>query len=189
MYKAGHQFRNCFLWMTISNMLAVCFKFPSAVSSPRCCKCQQNTPSDLMPNYVQAWDIESILWGYFSRIKQSILVLVAAAAEAFTCVVAVVVYLFVQILLLLLLLGFLHVIVQFPYSCLTFLYSIKSQSKRGPLLLMYVIHLLIMVCELINQLSLASSTLLLLEGLVVVGISVLYESSWRDLHLGKGARA
>jgi len=70
------------------------------------------------------------------------------------------VYLFVQILLLLLLLGFLHVIVQFPYSCLTFLYSIKSQSKRGPLLLLvYVIHLLIMVCELINQLSLASSTL------------------------------
>ena len=68
-------------------------------------------------------------------------------------------YLFVQILLLLLL-GFLHVIVQFPYSCLTFLYSIKSQSKRGPLLLLvYVIHLLIMVCELINQLSLASSTL------------------------------
>ena len=112
--------------------------------------------------------------GIFSRIKQSILVLVAAAAEAFTCVVAVVVvYLFVQILLLLLLLGFLHVIVQFPYSCLTFLYSIKSQSKRGPLLLMYVIHLLIMVCELINQLSLASSTLLLLEGVVVVGISVL----------------
>merc|ERR1712038_1366382 len=106
--------------------------------------------------------------GIFSRIKQSILVLVAAAAEAFTCVVAVVVYLFVQILLLLLL-GFLHVIVQFPYSCLTFLYSIKSQSKRGPLLLMYVIHLLIMVCELNNQLSLASSTLLLLEGVVVVG--------------------
>ena len=95
--------------------------------------------------------------GDFFRLKQSILVLVAAAAEAFTCVVAVVVYLFVQILLLLLL-GFLHVIVQFPYSCLTFLYSIKSQSKRGPLLLMYVIHLL-MVCELINQLSLASSTL------------------------------
>ena len=84
-------------------------------------------------------------------------------------------YLFVQILLLLLLLGFLHVIVQFPYSCLTFLYSIKSQSKRGPLLLLvYVIHLLIMVCELINQLSLASSTLRLLEGLVVVGFSVLY---------------
>ena len=94
-------------------------------------------------------------------LKQSILFLIAAAAEAFTCVVAVVVvYLFVQILLLLLLLGFLHVIVQFPYSCLTFLYSIKSQSKRGPLLLLvYVIHLLIMVCELINQLSLASSTL------------------------------
>jgi len=109
--------------------------------------------------------------GDFFRLKQSILVLVAAAAEAFTCVVAVVVYLFVQILLLLLL-GFLHVIVQFPYSCLTFLYSIKSQSKRGPLLLMYVIHLL-MVCELINQLSLASSTLRLLEGAVVVGISVL----------------
>ena len=99
--------------------------------------------------------------GIFFRLKQSILVLVAAAAEAFTCVVAVVVvYLFVQILLLLLLLGFLHVIVQFPYSChLTFLYSIKSQSKRGPLLLVYVIHLLILVCELINQLSLASSTL------------------------------
>jgi len=110
--------------------------------------------------------------GDFFRLKQSILVLVAAAAEAFTCVVAVVVYLFVQILLLLLLLGFLHVIVQFPYSCLTFLYSIKSQSKRGPLLLMYVIHLL-MVCELINQLSLASITLRLLEGAVVVGISVL----------------
>ena len=60
--------------------------------------------------------------GFFSRIKQSILVLVAAAAEAFTCVVAVVVvYLFVQILLLLLLLGFLHVIVQFPYSFLSYL--------------------------------------------------------------------
>jgi len=125
-----------------------------------------------MPNHAHALDIESILWGIFFRLKQSILVLVAAAAEAFTYVVAVVVYLFVQILLLLLL-GFLHVIVQFPYSCLTFLYSIKSQSKRGPLLLMlYVIHLL-MVCELINQLSLASITLRLLEGAVVVGFSVL----------------
>jgi len=64
-------------------------------------------------------------YGGIFRLKQSILVLVAAAAEAFTCVVAVVVvYLFVQILLLLLLLlllGFLHVIVQFPYSFLSYL--------------------------------------------------------------------
>jgi len=60
-------------------------------------------------------------YGGIFRLKQSILVLVAAAAEAFTCVVAVVVvYLFVQILLLLLL-GFLHVIVQFPYSFLSYL--------------------------------------------------------------------
>ena len=61
-------------------------------------------------------------YGGIFRLKQSILILVAAAAEAFTCVVAVVVvYLFVQILLLLLLLGFLHVIVQFPYSFLSYL--------------------------------------------------------------------